>query len=259
MPITFASKKSKNKTFAANINQVFYVSSETSELFKTKIWARIRLGLPNMCKSRRSRWKTGYWALAGERKETLFCIDNWVCRTFGIQEQKFAKSDLHFPLVLSTSALYFHTHDSQDPISPFSAKWWQGKKKTQSCPESIQTFHPAPKILPHSALMLSHPAESLLHHIFSFSAPCESNTAPPQWQRNPVMVHSSGQVGVKGCRGKVAGFNFCDCQFLYITIHHLVPAGWAAPNKSAGHHLAFFFKIWHASDLLNGLNTVYLK
>lgn len=113
------------------------------------------------------------------------------------------------------------THTTHKTLFPhFLSSGSRGGKKTQSCPESIQTFHPAPKILSHSALMLSHPAESLLRHIHSFSAPCESNAEPPEWQRDPVMVRSSGPVGVKGRRGKV---NFCCCQFLYITIYFHFP------------------------------------
>lgn len=147
--------------------------------------------------SRPSRWKTGYWGEEGDtflhRQLSASHILNSRAK---VCKERFTLSSgtFHFSTLLS------HTRLTR-PYFPIFCQVVAGGQ-TQSCPQSIQTFHPAPKILPHSALVLSHP-ESFLHHIFPFSAPCDSNTEPPQWQRNPVTVHSSGQVGVKGCRGKV--------------------------------------------------------
>lgn len=143
--------------------------------------------------SRPSRGKTGYWGEEGDtflhRQLSASHILNSRAK---VCKERFTLSSgtFHFSTLLFT-----HTaHKTLFPhFLPSGGGVWGVGGQTQSCPQSIQTFHPAPKILPHSALVLSHPAESFLHHIFSFSAPCDSNTEPPQWQRNPVMVHSSGQ------------------------------------------------------------------
>lgn len=252
MPIKFASKteiKSKRK-----FCQVFSISSETSELFKTRLWAKIRICLPNMCKSRRSRWKTDCWAIAGgeEGRRHLHTVSTIECVAHLELKSKVCKE--RFTLssgTLHSSTWLSHTQLTR-PYFPFSAKWWQGEKKLNHVHKVFKLSILDPKYCLTQLLCWVIKQSRFFTTSSHFLRPanqarrCLNGSATPWWS---ILV---GQLGWKVFKGKVTGFNFCCCRlqqqntitFFFIIIiifHHLVPAGCAAPNESARHRWAFFF------------------
>lgn len=227
----------------------FLTSAQTFELFKTKIWAKIRLGLPNVCKSRRSRWKTGHWVLAGTEEGDTFLHRQlsvshiWNSRAKVCKERFTLSSGIfHFSTWLS------HTRLTR-PYFPIFCQVVAGKKKLNHVQKVFK-------------LSIRHPKYCLTQLLCWVIQQSRFSTTSSHFLRRANQTRSDlngsatlwcsilvGKVGWKVVEGQslVSTFAAVNSYFLpfffFVFFHHLVLARWATPNESARHHLAFIFKM----------------